>query len=80
VVVDPTTPLVEVVGTALVRDGPNCPDFEFVVHWNVNEVHLTSIGVLVSESDVAPGSADWDVPEIGQDGNDLTSRKRRPDH
>lgn len=79
-VVDPATPLLKVLCTALVGNRAERPDLHLVVHRHVDVPNVARVRILVPQSDVAPTPRDRDVPETSQDGDDLTAGERRPNH
>lgn len=80
VFVDPLTPGLEVVCTALVCNRPESSDPYLVVLWHVNVAYLTGLGMLVSEADVTPLTGDGDVAKTAEDLRYLAPRERFPDY
>jgi len=52
--VDPRTPRVETLGTALIGDRSKCSDTDLRVEWYVDVSNLSDVRVLVTEPNVAP--------------------------
>jgi hypothetical protein len=74
------TPRLELFGTALVGDRVKRPDSDLRVERDVNVPNVTGIRVLVPKPNVTPTMRLWNVPEIGQYGDDLSAQKRSPSH
>jgi hypothetical protein len=80
VFVDPLTPGLEVVCTALVCNRPEGSDPYLVVLWHVDVAYLAGLGMLVSEADVTPLTGDGDVAKTAEDLCYLAPGERFPDH
>lgn len=71
--VDPPTPVVEVLGTALIGDLSHRSGFDPVVHRDRDETNLARLRVLVAQSDATTGLADRTIIETTEDVDDTAT-------
>ncbi|GEM_PF-4922862 len=79
-VVNPFTPGLEIVCTALVRYRPKGPNADLVVLWNVNVAYVTDIGIFVAEPNVTSFPRDGNISKTVENFHYLTTGERFPHH